>query len=154
MVARSANPLRVSDSSALHCEIASSGTWSSSCKPVVLVTIGVCHLLDGLLVVSIKACKKLVRYSGEVIVRGVVLPPQEPQRATVVEHVIERPSLGSWGSCGAQCVGLVWCQLAAERPSERLTQQGLACWQACEPWEKNHRVNLVLPIGLHPRYTS
>jgi hypothetical protein len=38
----------VSDSSALHYEIASSDTRCSSCKPMVLVTLGGCHLLDGL----------------------------------------------------------------------------------------------------------
>jgi hypothetical protein len=38
----------VSDFCALHCEIASSGTRCSSCKPVVLVTLGGFHLLDGL----------------------------------------------------------------------------------------------------------
>jgi hypothetical protein len=36
------------DSSALHREIASSGTRCSCCKPVVLVTLGGCHLLNGL----------------------------------------------------------------------------------------------------------
>jgi hypothetical protein len=46
------------DSSALHCEIASSGTRCSSCKPVVLVTLGGFHLLDGLVVVSIDARKE------------------------------------------------------------------------------------------------
>ena len=50
----------------------------------------------------------------------------EPRRATIVERVIELPSLGPWGSCGAQHVGLVWCQLAAESPSERPTQRELA----------------------------
>ena len=40
------------DSSALHCKIA------SSCKPVVLVTLGGCHLLDGLVVVSVEARKE------------------------------------------------------------------------------------------------
>ena len=35
-------------SSALLCEIVSSGTRCSCCKPVVLVTLGGCHLLDGL----------------------------------------------------------------------------------------------------------
>jgi hypothetical protein len=44
--------LRVSDSSVLHCEIASSGTRCSSCKPVVIVTLGGCHLLDGLVASS------------------------------------------------------------------------------------------------------
>ena len=44
---------------------------------MVLVTLGGCHLLDGLVVVSVEACKKLVRRSGEVLVRGVVLAPRE-----------------------------------------------------------------------------
>ena len=56
MLARSVNPLRVNDSSVLHCEIASSGTRCSSCKPVVLVTLGGCHLLDGLVVVFVESC--------------------------------------------------------------------------------------------------
>jgi hypothetical protein len=43
----------VSDSSALHCEIALSGTRCSSCKPIVLVTLGGCHLLDGLMASSL-----------------------------------------------------------------------------------------------------
>jgi hypothetical protein len=58
VLARSANPLRVSDSSALHCEIASSGTRCLSCKPVVLVTLEGFHLQDGLVVVSIEARKE------------------------------------------------------------------------------------------------
>ena len=75
-----------------------------------------------------------------------MLTPWEPRRATLVEHVIELPSLGLWGSYGAQHVGLVWCQLAAKPPSERSTQQGLACWQARESRVKNHRIILVFPL--------
>ena len=78
--------------------------------------------------------------------RGIVLTPREPRRATLVERLIELPSLGVWGSCGAQRVSLVWCQLAAELPSERSTQRGQACWQGREPWDKNHRVILVFPL--------
>ena len=37
---------------------------------MVLVTLGGCHLLDGLVVVSIEACKKLVRCSGEELCEG------------------------------------------------------------------------------------
>jgi hypothetical protein len=44
----------VSDSST----IALSGNRCSGCKPVVLVTLGGCHLLDGMLVVSDKAHKE------------------------------------------------------------------------------------------------
>ena len=40
------------------------------CKPVVLVTFEGCHLLDGLVVVSVEARKKLVRRSGEVLCEG------------------------------------------------------------------------------------
>ena len=53
---------------------------------MVLVTLGGCHLLDGLVVVSVEARKKLVRRSGEVLVRGIVLAPREPRRATLVER--------------------------------------------------------------------
>ena len=58
------------DSSAFYCEIASSGTRCSSCKPMVLVTLGGCHLLDGLVLVSVEAHKKLVWGSGEEVCEG------------------------------------------------------------------------------------
>ena len=70
----------------LHREVASSGTRLLSCKPVVLVTLGGCHLLDSLVVVSVEARKKLVRRSREVLVRGIVLAPREPRRATLVKR--------------------------------------------------------------------
>ena len=54
----------------LHGEVASSGTRWSSCKPVVLVTLEGCHLLDGLVVVSVEVCKKLVRGSREELCEG------------------------------------------------------------------------------------
>ena len=59
---------------------------------MVLVTLGGCHLLDGLVVVSVEARKKLVRRSGEELVRGIVLAPRESRRATLVKRVIELPS--------------------------------------------------------------
>ena len=82
----------MSDSSALHCEIASSGTRSLSYKPVVLVTLGGCHLLDGLVACdSVEAREKIVRCSRGGFVRGIVLTPRGSRRATLVEHVIELP---------------------------------------------------------------
>ena len=60
---------------------------------MVLVTLAGCHLLDGLVVVSVEARKKLVRCSGEELVRGIMLAPRETRRATLVKHVIELPSL-------------------------------------------------------------
>jgi hypothetical protein len=54
----------------LHREVASSGTRCSSCKPVELVTLGGCHLLDGLVVVFIEARKEIVRCSGEELCEG------------------------------------------------------------------------------------
>ena len=59
----------------------------------MLVTFGGCHLLDGLVVVSIEARKKLVRCFGEVLCEGIVLAPRESRRATLVKRVIELPSL-------------------------------------------------------------
>ena len=52
-----------------------------------LVTLGGCHLLDGLVVDSVEARKEIVRGSGEELVRGVVLAPREPRRATIVKTV-------------------------------------------------------------------
>ena len=60
---------------------------------MVLITLGGCHLLDGLVVVSVEARKKLVRCSGEELVRGIMLALWEPRRATLVKCVIELPSL-------------------------------------------------------------
>ena len=60
----------------LHHGVVSSGTRCSSCKSVVLVTLGSYHLLDGLVACdSIEACEKIVRCSGGGFVRGIVLTP-------------------------------------------------------------------------------
>jgi hypothetical protein len=59
----------------LHREVASSGTRCLCCKPVVLVTLGCCHLLDGLVACgSVKARKKIVRGSGEALCGGLCSP--------------------------------------------------------------------------------
>ena len=56
----------------------------------VLVTLGGCHLLGGLVVRgSVEACKKIVRCSREEIVRGIVLTLREPRRATLVERDVK-----------------------------------------------------------------
>ena len=56
-------------------------------QAVVLVTLGGCHLLDGLVVcLRREARKKIVRCSREENVRGIVLTPREPRRATLVER--------------------------------------------------------------------
>ena len=56
----------------------------------VLVTLGGCHLLDGLVARdSVEARKKFVRCSGEEFVRGIVLTPREPRRATLVEQDVK-----------------------------------------------------------------
>ena len=53
---------------------------------MVLVTLGGCHLLDSLVImVSIKARKKLVRGYGEEFVRGVVLALRGSRRPTLVK---------------------------------------------------------------------
>ena len=53
---------------------------------MVLVTLGGCHLLDGLVVVSVEACKKLGGAPEKSFVRGIVLTPRELQSATLVER--------------------------------------------------------------------
>jgi len=70
----------------LHREIALSGTRCQCCKPVVLVTLGGFHLLDGLVACdSVKARKEIVRCSREEIVRGTVLTPWGSRRATLLD---------------------------------------------------------------------
>ena len=60
---------------------------------MVLVTLGGCYLLDGLVACdSIEAREKIVRFSRGGFVRGIVLTPQGSRRATQVERVIELPS--------------------------------------------------------------
>jgi hypothetical protein len=61
-------------------------------QAVGLVTLGGCHLLDGLVVVSVEAPEKIVRCSGEGFVMGIVLALQEPRRATLVK----RDAKGKW----------------------------------------------------------
>jgi hypothetical protein len=59
----------------LHREVASSGTRCSCYKPVVLVTLGGCHLLDDLVACgSIEARKKIVRDSREALRGGLCSP--------------------------------------------------------------------------------
>ena len=60
---------------------------------MVLVTLVGYHLLNGLVVVSVEARKKLVRCSGEELCEGHCARPTGVRRATLVEHVIELPSL-------------------------------------------------------------
>jgi hypothetical protein len=62
--------------------------------PVVLVTLVGWHLLDGLVACdSVEAREKIVRCSGGGFVRGIVLTLRGSQRATLVERVIDLPSL-------------------------------------------------------------
>ena len=60
----------------------------------MLVTLGVYHLLDDLVACdSFEAREKIVWCSGGGFMRGIVLTPWEPRRATIVERVIELPLL-------------------------------------------------------------
>jgi len=53
---------------------------------VVLVALGGCHLLDGLVACdSVEARKEIVWCSREENVRGMVLTPRGSRRATLVE---------------------------------------------------------------------
>ena len=67
---------------------------------MALVNLGGCRVLDGLVVcLHREARKKIVRCSGEVIARGIVLTLQEPRRATL----IERDSKGNKWSGQVKC---------------------------------------------------
>jgi hypothetical protein len=94
---------------------------------MVFFTLGGCHLLDGLVVVSVEAHKEDCAVLQERICEGYCAHLAGAAKRTLVKCVIELPSLDSWGSCGTQRVGLVWCPLAAEPPNEWSTQQVLAC---------------------------
>ena len=60
----------------------------------MLVTLGGCHLLEGLVACdSIEAREMIVRCFRGGFVRGIVLTPRGSRNATLVEHVIELPSL-------------------------------------------------------------
>ena len=66
----------------------------------VLVTLGGCHLLKGLVARgSVEARKKIVQCSGEEIVRDIVLTPREPRRATLVERDVKRNKWSGWILC-------------------------------------------------------
>jgi hypothetical protein len=111
-------------------------------QPCVLITLGGCHLVDGLVDCgSVEARKEIVHSSGEVFVRGIVLTPRGSRKATLAEHVIGLPHLRV----------VFWCALTGQRlesfaqePSRCWsTQRGLAWWQPSEPQDKNHCVNIV-----------
>jgi hypothetical protein len=77
-----------------------------------------------------------------------VLTSREPQRATLVEHVIELPSLVG------RFLRRPTCGLGLSTPISRRTTKcaidttGTNLVATNEHWDKNHRVNLVHPIGL------
>ena len=67
---------------------------------MVLVTLGGCHLLDGLVACdSIEARKEIVRCFGEEIMRGMVLTPRGSRRATRVERDVKSDKWSGWVKC-------------------------------------------------------
>ena len=61
---------------------------------MVHVTLGGYHLLDGFMACDyVEACEKIVRCSEGGFMRGIVFTPWGSRRATLVERVIELPSL-------------------------------------------------------------
>jgi hypothetical protein len=55
---------------------------------MVLVTLAGCHLLDGLVVVTVEACKEDCAVLRRSDCEGYRAHPAEPRRATLVERVI------------------------------------------------------------------
>jgi hypothetical protein len=99
--------------------------------------------------------------SEEVIMRGIVLTPWMPRRATVVE----RDTKSDKWSGHVKVLEFVVstpvreCDLWVTKEENRrqpwsLSQQGPACWQISDPWDKNYRVNLIHSVGLQSHYTS
>ena len=77
---------------------------------MVLFSLGGCHLLDVLVACdSVEAREKIVRCFGGGFVRGIVLTPRGSRRATLVEYVIELPSL----FCGVLAAPNVWAWCGA-----------------------------------------
>ena len=60
---------------------------------MVLVTLGGCHLLDGLVVIAVEARKEDCAVLRRRDCRGIVLTPWELRRATLVKRVIKLSSL-------------------------------------------------------------
>jgi hypothetical protein len=106
VLARSANPLRVCDSSALHHEVALSGTRWSSCKLVVLVTLGDCHLLDVLVVVSVEARKEDCAVLRRSDCEGYCAHPAGAAKSNSSRACHRATLTFGVGSCGAQHVSL------------------------------------------------
>jgi hypothetical protein len=76
---------------------------------VALVTLGGCHLLDGLVACgSVKARKKIVRGSEEGIVRGIVLAPRGSRRATLVEQDVKGNKWSGGSSARARGERSTW----------------------------------------------
>jgi len=146
----------VSDSSALHWEIASSDTRCSCCKLVVLVTLRGCHLLDGLVACdSVEARKEIVRCSREEIVRGTMLTPRESWRATLLDCACH------WAT---SLVGrFLRCPSEDEIRVTPLSRWTTKCWSiqrgrtlvaTKRTSGENLCVNIVLPVGLQVPNTS
>jgi hypothetical protein len=97
---------------------------------------------------------KIMWCFGEGLWGGIVLSPWGLRRATLIERVIELPSLVGRFLQRPTCGLGEWCQLAVEPPTEQSTQRGLAWWQPSEPQDKNHYVILVFPFICISLYTS
>jgi hypothetical protein len=72
----------------------------------MLVTLGDCHLLDGLVVVSIEARKKFVRCSGEELCEGYCACPAGAAKSNYGKACHLTTLTCEVGSCGAQRAGL------------------------------------------------
>ena len=85
--------------SALHCEISSSGTGYLSCKPVMLVTLGDCHLLYALVACGRVEAREKIVCLRRGLMRAIVLTPQEPRRAPLVERDAKGDKWSGWVKC-------------------------------------------------------
>ena len=86
---------------------------------------------------SSKPARSLCGAPETSFLRDIMLAPQEPRRATLVECVIELPSLLGIGSYGVRRAGLAGD--ANQPPNHQVSgrhNEDVACWQARQPRKK------------------
>jgi hypothetical protein len=90
----------------LHCEITSSGTRCSSCKPVVLITLEGCRLLDSLVVSSLsRSMQEYCSVLRRRICEGYHAHPVGATKSNTSKASHWATLTFGIGSCGAQRVG-------------------------------------------------
>ena len=128
--------------SALHWVASSCGTRWKLWAGRDLVTLGVCRHLDGLVIGGSLSRVSDCLWLWSVACEGFLTFPRQRAKRYSIGLLVSL----SYLTCGRFLWHQVWarCVIPISRRTTNCwsTQQRLACWQAREPWEKNH-VSLV-----------